>query len=267
MNTSEKPQANTMEYEKAICSKHGVEMEAKFLDAAPGMRPWRFDFCDLCSKEAEEAEIAAQERRALEEKRHIEEKANEGIPRKYRGSRLSDFTNIDPVLEWVNNPKGFLFVHGQCGSGKTHLACAIKYHFNSLGVKSGIEFSSNLFINLRNSFNSKDHGKDSSEFAIIKKYAPDPTTMQYSAKHFGDIEVDYTHTGIFDDVGAQKISDYVIEAWYNIIDRRYMYEHPTMFTSNLSLKEISIVMSDRIASRLASGINFELKGPDRRLSK
>ena len=41
---------------------------------------------------------------------------------------------------------------------------------------------------------------------------------------------------------------------------------PTIFTSNITLKEISVLMSDRIASRIASGDVFELKGSDRRLS-
>jgi DNA replication protein DnaC len=76
---------------------------------------------------------------------------------------------------------------------------------------------------------------------------------------------DYKSLCIFDDIGAQKLSDYVLERWYNIIDRRSSMKKPTLFTTNFSPKEIFATMGDRIASRICSGIVYELKGSDRRL--
>lgn len=228
-------------------------------------KPFPVIDCPECEKEEEEKEKNKELYEQQEKERIAFEKENKGIPKKFIGARLSQFENIEPIIEWANKPNGFLFIYGQCGTGKTHLAAALKHHFNKIEKECDFVFSSDLFLTIRNTFNNKD--ENSSELKIIKKYAPDVshvTTLWGSGAH---IKSEATNLCIFDDIGAQKISDYVIEAWYNIIDRRYMHEHPTVFTSNLSLREISAFMTDRIASRLASGIVFELKGEDKRLKK
>jgi len=168
-----------------------------------------------------------------------------GIPTIYQGARLDNFSGLGPISAWIDKPEGFLFTYGKCGCGKTHLACAIKRHWNEIGISSGIAFSSSFFVELRNTFSSNS----GTEEQFIYKYAPPEGSGS---------------PAIFDDIGAQKMSEYAIETWYNIIDRRYMFGHPTMFTSNMSLSEIAKI-SERIASRLASGIVFELVGEDRRL--
>lgn len=261
MSTSAMQEANTM-----VCEKHGIEKERSELPPfSAGGEPFVFYNCKLCDEERE-AEEKRQAREAEERMRH--KKTWAGIPKRFVGASLSDFNNIDPIMEWVNDPKGFLFIHGTCGTGKTHLAAAIKRYFNEGSSKSRLVFSSELFLKIRNSFSSDKE----TELSIIEELSPDPD------KKNGPVPpqmrpLNHTPSShkpeivLFDDIGAQKISDYVIEAWYNIIDRRYMFEHPTLFTSNLSLKEISAAMTDRIASRLASGIVFKFSGEDRRLKK
>lgn len=201
-------------------------------------------YCEKCS---EEADI-----RAIEEdiqKKQIEQDKKEaslfkGIPKRFKNARLSDFSNIIPIIPFIDNPNGFLFVYGNCGTGKTHLSAAMQYYYNTNSVECSLIFSADLFIKLRNSFTKAEE----TEFEIIKAATA-------------------AHLVIFDDIGAQKLSDYAIEAWYGIIDARYRNESPTVFTSNLKLGEICKCMSDRIASRLASGIVFEMGGEDRRFKK
>jgi DNA replication protein DnaC len=86
---------------------------------------------------------------------------------------------------------------------------------------------------------------------------------------YGELEIVEAATRnkpkIFDDFCTQKFWDGAIETWFNIINIRYMENMPTVFTSNLTLGEIAISMSDRISSRLASGVVFELKGNDKRI--
>jgi DNA replication protein DnaC len=72
---------------------------------------------------------------------------------------------------------------------------------------------------------------------------------------------------IIDDLGAEKLTDYVIQAWYSIIDYRYSNMLPTVITSNLSVAELAVRFGDRIASRIASGNVLTLRGSDRRLEK
>ena len=56
---------------------------------------------------------------------------------------------------------------------------------------------------------------------------------------------------LIDDLGAQKNSEWSREVLYLLIDRRYRDVRPTIVTSNLTLDQISELIDDRIASRLA----------------
>jgi DNA replication protein DnaC len=194
-----------------------------------------FYSCDKCAEEYEKKEQL---------KRQKEEKPIdkfEHIPKIYKNAKIEDFKLPENVLEWIKQPDGFLFIYGQCGTGKTHLSCAVNMNFINKFMASKIVFSNDLFIDLRACFSKKED----SDIDIIKSMT-------------------FQQITIFDDIGVQKISEYVIESWYNIIDKRYREGYPTMFTSNLSIKELSSYMSERIASRISSGITCELNGKDRR---
>jgi DNA replication protein DnaC len=235
MSTNETQLVNTM-----VCEKHNIQM------ALIKNNEINFSYyeCPECLKEDnkknEEMNAEKEAKRLLS-----------GIPEIFYGARIEKIEGIKVVVEWLKKKDGFLFIHGPCGCGKTHLACAIKYSENAMKCPCDLVFSSELFLKLRSSFNRRDIYEDE----IIEEYSScrgDDTKKRLV---------------IFDDMGVQKISDYVIESWYNIINRRYMNNLPTIFTSNLSLKEISLTMTDRIASRLASGIVYEMQGNDRRLIK
>lgn len=71
-----------------------------------------------------------------------------------------------------------------------------------------------------------------------------------------------------DDLGAEKASDWVKEQLYVVINERYNWQKPIMFTSNLEMKEIAEHYGDRFASRLAEMCEIEkLRGEDRRMKK
>lgn len=166
------------------------------------------------------------------------------IPKRFIDSELSDFNpeTIKAISIWVDDPKDFLFIHGGVGCGKTHLGCAIIKGLRKKEISSMFYKSNDIFLRLRCSF-SENSAFDEND--ILQNYKVNRCI-------------------IFDDIGAQKISEYVLEMWYSIIDYRYNECMPTVFTSNLDIEKISQVMNDRLASRLASGIVFQLKGKDRR---
>lgn len=158
------------------------------------------------------------------------------------------------IYDWAQRvckvwEKEFLFVHGKAGTGKTHLACSVAKHIRLNGntghKRCGYVNASDMFFKLRNTYNESSKRTESD---LIEKYRQNIPA-------------------VFDDIGIQGKKEYVLEAWYNIIDYRYSQCIPTLFTSNLSLDEISGQMSDRIASRLASGKVIELAGEDRRIVK
>jgi len=213
----------------------------------PVANPWGivFLYCPKCEEERL-AQIEA------EKAREREARLIHAIPPHYRDADLRQFDPavIAPVLKWSENPTGFLYVTGKVGVGKTHLACAVKKKLNADGRVSSLVFSADMFLSLYKSFNSRKNA-EAEEDAVIGKYAPESG---------GDI-------AIFDDVGAQKVSDYTTDAWYKIIDRRYRNNCPTMFTTNLSPDELDRRLGDRIISRIISGVVFEFPGEDRRLQK
>ena len=55
-----------------------------------------------------------------------------------------------------------------------------------------------------------------------------------------------------DDFGAERTTDYALDALYRVIDRRYRRELPIFATANLDLDELSKKIDDRIPSRLAA---------------
>ena len=55
---------------------------------------------------------------------------------------------------------------------------------------------------------------------------------------------------IIDDLGVEKITDWVNEIFYKIIDHRYNEMKSTIFVSNLSDEELLVKLGERIVSRI-----------------
>lgn len=223
------------------CEKCGGTFAPMDIDFQ-GMIISRDVWCEPCDIE-EAMEIEA--KKEADGKENAARIFYRGIPVRFHNAVLGDLNPSKTVTDWLDNPEGFMFISGACGVGKTHLACATVLNFRRKNKRCEIVYSSDLFLSLRGSFG--DRSRESEQEIINNMTEP--------------------HVIVFDDIGAQKLSDYVIEAWYTIIDRRYRDNLPTMFTSNLGLREISAYMTDRVASRLASGIVYELNGDDKRLRK
>jgi DNA replication protein DnaC len=238
-----------------ICEKHECELENNDGGLKEAYNKMGIDytpsiaFCPECEKEKEE--IIAKEEEHRKKKAEFNIKFA-GIPRIYHTAEIEDI-NDDVIIDFINNGNKFLFIQGDCGCGKTHAMCAIKKHFNINKKKCSLFFSNNVILKMKDSFKSDQI----TESSIINTFAPD----QLDSYEFID------HFAIFDDIGTEKLSEYAISIWFNIIDKRYYNGYKTIFTSNYSIKEISNIMSDRIASRLASGIVHKMKGSDKRIIK
>ena len=55
---------------------------------------------------------------------------------------------------------------------------------------------------------------------------------------------------VLDDFGAEKTTDFVRQISYLIVDYREKYELQTIITSNYFLKDIAILLDDRLSSRI-----------------
>lgn len=170
--------------------------------------------------------------------------------------------NMENLLAWVGVPKRFwhcslenfegklprrrpMFITGPAGTGKTHLAVAyLREEIIAQGAEQCKFLEAvELFLELRDSFR-RDSPED--EERIIKTYTSKPFL-------------------VIDDLGAEKVSDYVRQSLYFVINRRYGEELPTVVTSNLTLDQIAEVYGERLSSRIAGmGPELVLKGRDRR---
>lgn len=128
------------------------------------------------------------------------------------------------VEEFIKNPTKGLFLFGKAGTGKTHLAAKIAHETQ---VPTRFIKMAKLLLELRSNF-----GRDSWENEkIIEKLS----------------KVDLL---IIDDLGTEKMSDWVAETIYLLIDERYANMRPTIITSNFSLEELEERVGDRVCSRI-----------------
>ena len=79
--------------------------------------------------------------------------------------------------------------------------------------------------------------------------------------------MDFKGLLFIDDIGAEKMTEWVAETFYLILNYRYNEMLPTIFTSNLSPSELAERIGDRIVSRIIGSSDvIKLDGEDRRLS-
>ena len=170
------------------------------------------------------------------------------IPVRYRSSDISQC--LDCVPNGISYDKSY-FITGPCGSGKTHLAVAI---MKELIINSKMDASSLLECHfssfpetialVKDSFGGKDSAVDA---------------LRSACKCKG--------VAIIDDICFLKAGETEVNSLLIMVNYRYANCLPSIYTANLSLKEISKLYGDRLASRLASCEQIDLTGKkDRRLS-
>jgi DNA replication protein DnaC len=131
------------------------------------------------------------------------------------------------------------------GAGKTHLAVALLAEQLVLG-------STGQFIRSMD-FSSRCRGAFRPE---------NDTTVDLIVEDLLDSDV-----LIFDDLGADKSSDFLRESLLNLLDRLYSDERPVIVTSNLTIEKLNDI-EPRLASRVAEMcVPIELIGQDFRIRK
>ena len=208
------------------------------------------DFCEECQALVDAEEQAARERQAKAARKWREENIEEllarvGVPRRYLGASLQNFNGKKPKLQVG-------FITGPPGVGKTHLAVALLREDIVFKGRDAGRFvrTVDLLKEIRDSF--QEHSA-ASERAILDNYGRKVPFL------------------VIDDLGTEKISDWVEQTLYDLIDRRYVEMLPTIITSNLSLDEIEAHYGNhgkRLASRIYDlGEVFVITGKDRRVKR
>jgi len=169
-----------------------------------------------------------------------------GVPKRFlKPKSLSDNFNLQ---------SGYYF-YGKVGTGKTDFSVSIikniilntepVYEYGNFRLPENLcLFVSvpSMILDIRSAFKSAT--ADESE--LLRKYIK-PDVL------------------VLDDLGTEKVSEWVIQTLYLLINSRYEEEKQTIITSNFSLVEIANGLGAKIASRI-SGMTkvIEVSGIDRR---
>jgi len=227
------------------CRVCGKIIEAFIMPFTGKLSP--FLTCEECERESE-AKIKETNRQARESHlRSIQENIGSylekaGVNKRYLPSKLSDFKGKLPE-------SAPCFITGPIGTGKTHMAVGYLREWILQGNSSPVFVRAvDLFKQIRDSF------EDKSQWTEME-------LLNYYGKEAGLL--------VIDDLGTEKVSDFVEQTLYDIIDQRYADELPFTVTSNLSVSQLASHYTnhgDRLASRIVgSGEVFEIKGKDKRI--
>ena len=195
--------------------------------------------CEPLSEEKRQAIIAGHERQIKEHEakekaerreRQIESWKRRGITERYFEAEWDNWIADTPEKEkalrnaktaWDTN----LFFSGNNGTGKTHLAMCL--------AKDGAVYRRlpDIFREVRQDFESEGE------------------TIEYH----GECKL-----LVIDEIGRQKFSDFELNLFFEIIDRRWNNVLPTTIITNLSVKEFSELYSTAILDRLRPvEVNFD----------
>jgi len=180
--------------------------------------------------------------------------APKNLPEAFKEARLENYRPQQGNREAVRSARAFmaghhdLFLLGPVGTGKTRLACSLLNELAERHKKYGLFVRvPELLDALRFAGGDGEHGKAQ---ALVDSCHGTPLL-------------------VLDDVGADKGSDYGRRTLQTILDHRLDRGRRTVWTSNLTLDELSALYGDdRLTSRIAGASDVcYVGGTDQRLAQ
>lgn len=195
---------------------------------------------------------------------YIEMIRQANIPGRYREKNFVNYEinrdnkkSYNKVLEYLKkyHDGSWLFMYGNYGTGKTHLAIAgmkkVCYEIAKKTAKEYKEFPLSI-IRGKTIMNPVYFVKTPELLEEIK------SAYEYDDVLENDVIGKYKHKQflVVDDLGSEKPSDWQQEKIYSILDYRYSKLLPTIITTNCSMNELI----ERIGQRVVDRIQEAAKG-------
>ena len=168
------------------------------------------------------------------------------IPERYKDAKYEDAPeHVRQAFEQIRQTRKGLYLYGKVGSGKTHIAYSLLKNWRDEGRSAIFWNTTNLLREIK-----ADFDRVNSDKMFVEERITDSQALLF-----------------LDDIGSEKMTDFVAEVFYRIVNHRYNEMIPVIFTSNLPISELADKVGDRVASRIMEMCDvFELEGEDRRLN-
>lgn len=204
-----------------------------------------------CGCNGEKIEIKRDMDRQEARKRALarEKLARCGIPKRFLDAELDKPELLKYLAEFESSHGTGIYLHGEVGRGKSHLASALAREFVQAGYSTVFTTAADMLGSIQDTF-----GTSSSTFATTGKFA----------------HVDIL---VIDDLGKESASQWSVGVIFQVLNARYEQMKPTVITSQYTLEGLRSRMSrsgeretaEAIVSRLRRTQKIiELTGPDRR---
>lgn len=153
--------------------------------------------------------------------------------------------NIKNKTENLISSKKGLYLYGPAGVGKTHIAYAIASFFNENKYQTWFLNTGEMLRQIREEFEKTEIESIESIYEQL---------------------INFKGLLFLDDIGAEKMTDWVRETFYLILNNKYENMIPVVFTSNYNLDELAEKVGDRVVSRIMGICDIlKLEGNDRRV--
>lgn len=172
------------------------------------------------------------------------------IPKKYHNvSYETDVSNVIKLetTKQIKNREG-LYLWGEPGCGKTHIACALTKTLLEQGIDVMFLNTGDFLERVREEYNKVF--EDEEYKGLFREV------------------MDFEGILIFDDIGAEKVSEWTRERLYLIVNKKWEDMYPMIFTSNCDIEVLSARLGDRITSRIAGmTTRIMIPGVDKRITQ
>lgn len=154
------------------------------------------------------------------------------MPGEWQGMTLGTFNGYTSelrltatkVAEFINEPRGFLYLYGDVGTGKTHLAAGAAIRLVERGFPVRVYRAADVASRFR-SASQEGAGE-------LERYVN---------------RLKSTRVLVLDDFGAEHLTEFVAAEWYDVLDCRHGTLMPTIITANVHPDSLNM---PRLASRL-----------------